>query len=119
MLDFIPSFRGKIIRWTQTFKSGREVIEVQSAQTPKEMLNFYQKQLQTLNVEIRDLNETITDFDSQIDLLKEQSEQLSVLLREATKAGDEIKELKAYVPPQKGDLNLLIRESTIKEIIII
>ena len=120
LFGFIPSFEKRIIQWTQTFKSEDEIVNAQSAQTPREMMAFYQNQIEIVDNDIRELLEKISEYDSQINCLNARAGKVKDSLSETIMVCNEIKKLTAYVPPKKNGLtvsiDIFISESTMREI---
>lgn len=120
LFGFFSSFKNRIMRWTLTFKSADEIADAPSAQTPKEMLEFYQKIISIVDSDILELNQQISKCDNQIDHLKGIRKQVSDILDETVMVGNEIGRLTAYLPPQKNKeavpIDRFIAESVMKEI---
>lgn len=117
---FIPSFKKRIMRWTQGFKSEDEIAGAQSAQTPNEMLDYYQNIISSIDSEIRELTKKISDNEIQLNRLKDRRKQVKTALDETVTVGKDIECLTAYQPPKKNkevvQIDKFIADSNMKEI---
>lgn len=108
--SFVPAMKSKIVRWTVGFKSEREIVDIPTAQIPKDIFCYYQIQIQSIDDDIRETAAKITEIESNINRLKERVEQLKALLQEATALCDEIQNLTAY-KEQTKQLKTLLKKT--------
>lgn len=120
LFAFVPSFKKRIIRWTQAFKSADEIVNAKSAQMPKEMLDFYQNQIDGIDGEICELTERISSVTIQKQDLEDRSQNVKHLLDGVMRIGKEIQCLTACITPKKGKesvpLEKFITTSDMKEL---
>lgn len=80
LFSFISAFNKKVVHWTKTFKNESELVDLESAKTPKMVLQHYQQQIVEIENDIYEHRKKAEKIHRQLDAHNAEIEQIQKCL---------------------------------------